>query len=153
MMDEDTRLESGHFMIDQIHVSIEFDDEGLAEVLFPSENATQHMEVAEVGDNRYRLESVPMVTESFSFGDIVEAEVQDDGVLRVNRLVKKSNWFAFDLVLPQPMVHSEELRLVLKRVMEFGGHWERVFGGCLFIRLPPGVDYDPVAELMVGRGS
>lgn len=37
--------------------------------------------LASLGENRYRVEEVPLLTESVFYGDMIEAEYQSDGSL------------------------------------------------------------------------
>lgn len=121
-----------------------------ARVEFPAEGITVSMAVTRVGPRLYRLDNVPMV-EGAGFGDVVEAEPLDSGVLRVVRVAEASQWRTFDFLISEQAVGSDRVRRALERTERMGGHWERVFGGMLFICVPPGEDYDPTRDIVGNR--
>jgi hypothetical protein len=121
-----------------VHTSIEF----------PAEGVTTSADVTKVGPALYRLESAPICIESITFRDIFEAEELDETTLRFLRLVERSHWQTFDFLLARETFDRENTRRVLQRVEDMGGHWERVFGGLLFICLPPGIDWNPTLDLL-----
>ncbi|HVS72722.1 MAG TPA: hypothetical protein VHQ47_15810 [Phycisphaerae bacterium] len=129
------------------HVEVSFDGETMIE--FPSERVTASALVTRVGEDLYRLEAVPMV-ESAGFRNLIEADRVDEKKLRFRRVVQKPNWRVFDLLLARGSFESEKIQKVLRHVEEVGGHWERVFGGLLFICLSPDVAWDPTVDV-IGR--
>lgn len=127
------------------HVETFFDGETSIE--FPAEGVTASATVTRVGEKLYRLETVPVMVESANFRDVIEAEVVESG-LRFRRVAEKSNWRVFDFLLARDAIESERINGVLRRVEQIGGHWERVFGGCLFICLGPEVEWNPTADVV-----
>jgi hypothetical protein len=115
-------------------------------ILYPSEGVTESATVTKVGARLYRLESVSAVVDSVNFRDIIEAD-EDGPTLRFRRVAKKSDWRVFDFLLAKDARESDQMKRVLERVEKVGGHWERIFGGCLFICLPPEVNWDPTADV------
>lgn len=130
-----------------LHVTLNFDD-GETMIEFPQDSTTIGALVTEIGPALYRLDSVPLMVDSASFRDIFEAERLDGGKLRFLRVVEKSNWRTYSWLLPQDVVEKLTTTALLDRVTEQGGHWERVFGGVLFICLPSEVEWDPSPEIM-----
>src|SRR4051812_18808129 len=128
------------------HVECSFDGETSIE--FPAEGVTASATVTMVGAGLYRLDTVPVMVESAKFRDIIEAEDIDGKTLRFLRVAQQSNWRVFDFLLAREAIESAEISRVLRRVEEVGGRWERVFGGCLFICLPPEVDWNPTADVV-----
>jgi hypothetical protein len=88
-----------------------------------------------------------MAVESVKFRDIIEAD-EHGPTLRFRRVAQKSDWRVFDFLLAKDARESEKINRVLERVEKVGGHWERIFGGCLFICLPPEVDWNPTADVV-----
>ena len=114
---------------------------------FPSEGLTTSVAVTAMGPRLYRLDTVPLFAESASFLDIVEADLQEDGKLTFRRVVQRSGWRVFDFILPRELIDSDKLSKVLAHADNLGAHWERVFGGVLFVCVPPEVAWDPTPEL------
>lgn len=100
--------------------------------------------VTPLGKNLYRLEVTPVLVEiEVSFGDIIEAEMQADGVLRFCRVATRSQWRHWDWLLSKNAVESAAFIALQQAIEEHGGAWERVFGGMFFIHLPPDTSFDP----------
>jgi len=104
--------------------------------------------VTPLGKNLYRLEMTPVLVEvEVSFGDIIEAGMQPDGVLRFCRVAERSQWRHWDWLLSKDTIESAPFMAFLQAIEEHGGFWERVFGGVLFVHLPPDSDFDPASAL------
>ena len=129
-------------MADDVAVTVQFGaDEPLVE--FPAEGVTVSVPLSPVGDRLYRLDGVPVFAESAAFGDVIEAVPGDGGRLRFVRVAEPGGWRTFDYMLPAYKLDGEWAQSLLAELLERGGHWERVFGGLLFVCLPPGLDLDP----------
>jgi hypothetical protein len=128
------------------HISVRLDGEETS-IEFPAEGVTTSAAVSAVGNNLYRLDSVPLFVASATFADIIEAEQLPEGRLRFTRVSEKSGWQVFNFVVPRELIDSNKLAMVLAHADRLGAHWERVFGGLLFICVPPGVDWNPTCEL------
>ena len=116
-------------------------------VEFPTEGITISAAVESLGDQRYRFRSVPLFVESASFMDIIEADAAIDGKLTFQQVVERSGWRVFDFILSREFIASGKLEPVLARADGYGAYWERVFGGVLYICVPPEVAWNPTAEL------
>lgn len=129
-------------MSDDIAMTVRFDaDEAVIE--FPDDHVTVSVPATPVGDRLYRLDGVPIFVESAAFGDVIEAEPSADGRLRFARVAEPGGWRTFDFILSPHNIDSENGRWLLRELEARGGHWELVFGGLLFVCVPPGVDLDP----------
>jgi len=115
---------------------------------FPDEGVTINTTMTMVGQGLYRLDTVPLMVESAGFRDVIEAEALPAGGLKFLRVARKSDWRIYDFVLNKATTESPKLQELLDRVTDQGGHWERSFGGCLFICLPPDVVWNPTPEVM-----
>jgi hypothetical protein len=122
------------FQLGDSETSIEFRDEGV----------TTNCPVAKVGDRLHRLEGVP-IAESAAFKDVIEAEDLGDGKLRFVRVAQYSNWKTFDYLFPRGWLDGSRGVSLLRELDQKGLHWERMFGGMLFICVPPGSVVDPGA--------
>lgn len=132
-------------MADGVTVTVRFGaDEPLVE--FPAEGVTVSVPLTPVGDGSYRLDGVPVFAGSAAFGDIIQAEPVGDGRLRFVRVVRPGGWRTFEYVLPPYKFDGEWARSLLAELTARGGQWERVFGGLLFVCVPPGLDPSPWAE-------
>ena len=92
--------------------------------------------VTRLGANRYRLEENLLLGEA-TYHDILEAEAQADGALRYLRVVEPSGLKTESWILPPTLIESPYLTKLLERVDAAGGRWERIYGGVLFVSVPP----------------
>ncbi len=129
-------------MADDVTVTVRFGAEEPL-IAFPAEGITVSVPLTPVGYRLYRLDGVPVFIESAAFGDVIEAESLADGRLRFVQLTEPGGWRTFDFVLPPYQIDSEWGQSLLRELEARGGHWERVFGGMLFVCIPPGLELDP----------
>jgi hypothetical protein len=128
------------------HISIQHGDETSIE--FPSEGVTTSACVAALGDGLYLIGSVPLFVESACFMDIIEADATIDGKLIFKRVAQQSTWRVFEFMLSREIIASGRLEDVLAHADDLGARWERVFGGMLYICVPPDLAWDPTPELV-----
>ena len=133
-------------MSDSVAITVQHDGE--ERVRFPDENVACSLDLTPVGPRQFRIASIPIMVESATFGDIIEAERLPDGTLEFERVFEAGQWRVFSFVLPQVSLGSSEIAVVKARVLGHDGHWEEIFGGLLFLCLPPGCDYDPTSDIL-----
>jgi hypothetical protein len=92
--------------------------------------------VTRLGANRYRLEENLLLGEA-TYHDVLEADAQADGTLRYLRVAEPSGLKTESWILSKALIESPQLTKLLGRVDAAGGRWERVFGGVLFVSVPP----------------
>jgi hypothetical protein len=80
-------------------------------------------------------------------GDVIEAEAQENGVLRFCRVVERSTWHHWEWLLPEDVYESRAFDTFLRAIVANGGDWEQIWGGIFFAHLPEGSAFDPEAEL------
>jgi len=134
-------------MSEHMPLSFRFNNPGDVVVEFPDEELSVSLPVTRVGTNLYRLDAAPHLSEAAGYADIVEAVPAEDGSLRFVRVVERSGWNTHCFVLSREAIEGEAVQAVLRDVLQSGGYWEAVFGGCLFICLPPGSTFDPASAL------
>ena len=134
-------------MPEHVGLSFLFNNAGDVVVKFPDERLCVSLPVTCVGTNLYRLDAVPYLSESAAYADIIEAAPAEDGSLRFVRVVQPSGWSTHSFILAREAIEGEAVQAVLREVLENGGYWEAMFGGCLFICLPPGSTFDPERAL------
>jgi hypothetical protein len=108
---------------------------------FPEEGITTSTPLTQVGTNLYRLEAVPTFSDA-NYHDIVEGEWIDAETLRVRRVVQTSGWQTQVYILSREVIAHGKVQQHLQRVLAMGGYWEQIFGGMLYICLPPGAILD-----------
>jgi hypothetical protein len=92
--------------------------------------------VTPIGAGLYRMEESSVFCEA-RYLDTIEAEPQTDGKLRFVRVVTPSGLRTGSYILSPAQVESPALNALLDKVLAAGGNWEKVFGGVLFLHLPP----------------
>jgi hypothetical protein len=128
--------------VEEVKLTMQFTGEENVLVEFPAENLTVSVPYSQVGECLYRLDGVPVGVESAGYRDIIEADVVN-GVLRFQRVAERSGWKTYDYIVSPSRIESELGQSLLRELEARGGHWERVFGGLLFICVPPGLEFDP----------
>ncbi|MEE9391854.1 MAG: hypothetical protein V3W41_05035 [Planctomycetota bacterium] len=125
-------------MNDQVKLSIEY----------PNGVTDNAVLATRVGENLYRLDLDPlssMMAESDeelellpNFGDTIAVERVAPDLFRFIRVAERASLERHEFLAPD----TQELEAILSRVVEEGGHWERVFGGLLVVCVPKSSDYD-----------
>lgn len=134
-------------MNDSIPASFESESETATSVEFPDERTTATLKLAPIGPRFFRIESVPFMLEAACFGDVIEADSITDGNLRFVRIAERGGWRTYDFLIHAELFESAHITAIQDRVLSLGGHWERVFGGILFLCLPPTSDYNPTEDI------
>ena len=79
---------------------------------------------------------------------MIEAQPGEEGRLRFVCVAERGGWRTYSYTVSEQMIESERMRSLLREVEARGGHWETLFGGMLFICIPPDVDFDPTPGVM-----
>ena len=98
--------------------------------------------VTPMGPGIYRLEESPLFSEVASFGDVIEAEQDDEGRLYFRRLVSKSGFRVYRWLVSQQIYESKEFADFYDTVMQIGGMWERALGGIVIVHIPADSNFD-----------
>jgi Domain of unknown function (DUF4265) len=130
-----------------MNINLRFDNPGDVTVEFPTERASMSLSMERVSSDIYRVRSVPFISESVSFGDLVRVEELEDGTLRVLKVVERANWQVFECALPKVLANAPQTLRFCKSVEDAGGYWEQVFGGMLIVCLPPESAFQAETEL------
>lgn len=129
-----------------VSVEVKVGDDEVA-IEFPTEGLTTSCPVARLENGLYRLDGVAIGSESVAFKDIIEAEEIGSGKLRFRRVAQSSGWLVYDYILPRGWLDSDHGKGYLAELDTKGVHWERVFGGMLFICVPPELAFDPTPSI------
>lgn len=115
------------------------------EISYP-DGSSEGLLVSPVGPNLYRLEESSLLGEAV-FGDVIEAEPMQEGVLLFKRVAAASGMTTMSCVLTPEQMQAPGLQPLLDRIMSLGGNWERALDGLLMIHLPKSADLDIEAEV------
>jgi hypothetical protein len=118
------------------------------EITFPGDvDVVEMLRATRVDEGTYRLEQSSGFGEVF-YGDVIEVSLLDPtGLSRFVRVVSRSGLKVSTFILTEQILESERLQVLLHRVAAVGGNWERVYGGVLFVHLPPDTDIDIEVEV------
>ena len=113
------------------------------------EGVDQTLSVIPLQENLYRLNVTPVFLDEqlACFGDIIEAEKQEDGILQFRRVVERSTWQHWCWFLPKSIVESSVITTFKQLIEVQRGVWEQLFGGFFIVHLPEGSAFDPQVEL------
>jgi hypothetical protein len=115
---------------------------------FPKEGVTTSCPITKVGERRFRLDGIPPFAKSAGYQDIIEAEEIAENRLRFIRVAERSGWRTYTFVLTASGIKSDWGQTLLRELEAIGGHWEQVFGGLLFVCMPPDCDIDPTPSVI-----
>lgn len=120
-------------------LQVEFPDQhklipGLAEEDWLGE----FLKVVQVGPRHWRILESPVMSEAVTWGDLVEADIEEGRCLVIKRLVGTSEFRTIRTGVPHLFYFSDFGKAFLDRVMELGGMWEIIFWGILILNLPEG---------------
>ena len=118
----------------QLEIALVFPEAGIT---FP------HILVTHIAANQYRLDETPLLIEGAKYGDVVEVAAQLDGTFHFLSVTEPSPWRVHDYILSRTAIESSAFQALLSMVIDQGGHWEQVFGGCILIYLPPDAPCQP----------
>jgi uncharacterized protein DUF4265 len=127
-------------------ISVCFDGDD-PHIEFPAESVTISIPITPIGRRLYRLDGIPFAVRSAAYGDVIEAVPGEGGRLQFLRVVAPSGWRTFDFAVPKGWMESERGQALIGKVEALGAHWELMFGGLLFVSIPPDLDFDPAAWL------
>jgi hypothetical protein len=130
-------------MADERELTVQFLGEEGFVIEFPAEGLAVSVPYTRVGDDLYQLDGIPLGVESAGFLDIIEAEAVGEGRLRFRCVAQRSGSRTHDYALPPGRIESEQGQTMLRELEDPGVYWEQVFGGLLFICVPPELDLDP----------
>ena len=117
-----------------------------------SEEGEEAVDVLPLGANYYRLGSTLLTLGDekevrLYAGDVIEAEAQENGVLRFGRIIERSRWHHWEWLLSREVIESSAFENFQRTLVTHGGEWEQVMGGIFFAHLPEGSAFDPEAEI------
>jgi hypothetical protein len=122
------------------------DGPGIA-VSFPNDT-TEDLLLTHVEGNHYRVESSSWLSDPRVFyGDIIEVNPKGENSADFVRIVKRSGFRVSCCLVGQKTIESPLFQVLLNKIMQVGGNWERAFGGGLIVHLPAAVDFDVDLEL------
>ncbi len=106
-----------------------------------------NIEVTPLGNSTYRLEEPVPLSECTTIYDVIKAKRIDDKTIRFIRVAENSNWNTYSYCIQKQYVDSAELDAVLAQIETNGARWEQVFGGLLFVYVPPNSEYNPDTDI------
>jgi len=107
---------------------------------------SERLAVTPMGPNLYRMEQSSLWG-GVSCYDVIETEPQSEGTVRFLRVLIPSGLKTVSWLLSRTEAESPALSALLDKVIDVGGHWERIFGGVLVLHLPPAEDDQIIDEL------
>jgi hypothetical protein len=114
-----------------------FDSNARAIKIFLSEGDSEELLVSPASDRKhYRLEESSLFGE-LRYHDIISADTQPDGSLRLLQVEVPSDLKSISWILPEHAFELPSLSALLQTVIASGGNWERTFGGMLTLHVPP----------------
>ena len=103
-------------------------------VLYESGDS-EHAAMTKLGTDLYRVEESLLLSEAV-YGDVVRCEPMADGALLFEEITERSKLTTQSWVMSADLLVSDQVRSTLAFVMESGGMWEQVCGGCLIVHTP-----------------
>ena len=101
-----------------------------------------------LGDNQFRVASIPLDATTINYGDIISCSISDGDTLVFESVDQPSYWKRHDFTIPILHQRREWIADVLKSTEDAGGYWQRTFGIRIQIALPPNSQFEPFADEM-----
>lgn len=120
-------------------------------VLIQDDKNVETLWAEPVGPHQYRLDNSPFWGYGVSWMDVVEAHADDNGQLRMSRVVQKAGHRTLRVMFPVGVDKAPEAQGVLDEVVALGASYEGMTPRYLAIDIPPGVDLMRVARLLTER--
>jgi len=139
--------------MEEVQITLQTNNPEDVVIYFPEDALAMSLPVTEFGEHLVRLEAIPFMTEAANFRDIIEVKRRTDGALEFMRVVERSNWRIFTFFLSPEEAESTQTQECCSRLWSMGCYWERDFGGCLLVGVPPDLDVDLNDLLAQVRGS
>ena len=79
--------------------------------------------------------------------DVIKAKRIDADNIRFVRVAEKSNWKTYSYFLQQRHTDSADLDMALAQIDANGAKWHQLFGGLLFVYVPPESEYNPESDV------
>jgi hypothetical protein len=127
-------------------------DNSAVKVLLQEGDNVETLWADPVGLHLYRLDNSPFWAYGVSWRDVVEAQPDSDGMLRMTRVVEKSGHRTVRVILERRADESPEAQAVLDGVVTLGATYEGMNPRYLAIDIPPSVDLHVVAHYLTDRG-
>jgi len=106
----------------------------------------EHLFASKVG-NHYQVDSVPFFATGISYRDLIEAHPGPAGLLKFNRVAKKSGHMTYRVLLTENAAARESADYILKLLADAGCTLERGFG-LIAIDIPPGEDASSIVGMI-----
>ena len=119
--------------------------EGRATQIVFADGNIEELLVTPVGPNLYRLEESSALGE-IKFHDVIETEMEANGSFRFVRLISRSELETVTCVIPENQFESPRVSAFLRKVIDLGGYWEKMFGGIVVFHLPAATKSATVKE-------
>ena len=115
---------------------------------FDDPGEREQVAVTPLGSNLYRLAETPLGgSNDLELGTVVETERDDDGTLRVIRIVERAPFDVSEFLLDHRVRDSQLFKEFCDKLERAGGEWELIMGVDLRIHLSPDSTFDAEAEL------
>lgn len=101
-----------------------------------------------VGADLYRLDNSPFHAYGVSWRDVVEAHPDENGQLRMSRIVEKGGHRTVRVIFATKVDHASEALGILEGVKARGATYEGMDGRYFSLDIPPGVDLTAVTAYL-----
>jgi hypothetical protein len=120
--------------------------------LIMEDGSTETLMLTQVGQDLYRLDESSFLGD-LKYHDVIKAEPQADGSLRLVGVSAPSEFRVLAWLLPEVLIDTTAVTSFLDNVMMVGGNWERTFGGLLTVHVPPSAESAIGEQARVALGS
>lgn len=117
-------------------------------ITFPDSDSIEELIVSPRPDGCFRLEETPAFSEFASYGDTIQADVAQDGLLVCRKVVARSGLRTVRWLVSENFIGSAAWASAKDRLMACGGNWEQLFGGYLILHVPRDniVEFEDILE-------
>jgi len=105
-----------------------------------------------LGKDLYRVEESSFVTAAV-YRDVIKTSDTRDGSLLFIEIVERSPLVTNTWTLRKEVIESQAVQSILRRIMDEGGNWEQVFGGCLIVHAPPEISREIEEQILAAAND
>lgn len=125
---------------------------GMVKIKFQEGTDVETLWAVLLGANRYRLANSPFFAYRVSWEDVIEADLDRDGVLSFIRVVEKSGNRTVRVITEGYKTTSEEAKPFLDGLISLGCSFEGLQPRLISVTVPPEVDLQTVASYLIKSG-
>jgi hypothetical protein len=123
----------------------------MVKVLLQVDDRVETLWATPVSPGLYRLDNSPFWASGVSWNDVVEAQPDPDGMLRMARVAEKSGHRTIRVYFPREQADSSDAKAALQHLNDLGATYEGMNPTYIAVDIPPGVQLAPITGFLTEK--